>query len=68
MRKIPEIIKIKTGIKDAHHFDAYFEVIYNVFEEIKKDNEGAEVYVIIRPYLSVISLILTIVFVNSGNS
>ena len=41
----PEIIRIKTGIKDAHHFDAYFEVIYNVFEEIKKDNEGAEVYV-----------------------
>ncbi|WP_339008543.1 CRISPR-associated protein [Fusobacterium animalis] len=41
----PEIICIKTGIKDAHHFDAYFEVIYNVFEEIKKDNEGAEVYV-----------------------
>ena len=41
----PEIIKIKTGIKDAHHFDAYFEVIYNVFEEIKKENEGAEIYV-----------------------
>ncbi len=41
----PEIIRIKTGIKDAHHFDIYFEVIYNVFEEIKKDNEEAEVYV-----------------------
>ena len=39
----PEIIKIKTGIKDAHHFDVYFDVIYQTFEEIKKEKD-TEVY------------------------
>ena len=39
----PEIIKIKTGIEKAHHFDAYFDVIYQTFEEIKKE-ECIEVY------------------------
>ncbi|PGH21973.1 CRISPR-associated protein [Fusobacterium polymorphum] len=39
----PEIIKIKTGIKDAHHFDVYFDIIYQTFEEIKKE-EDIEVY------------------------
>lgn len=41
---IPEIIRIKTGIKDAHHFDIYFNWIYETFETIKKENKDAEIY------------------------
>ena len=40
----PEIIRIKTGIKDAHHFDIYFSWIYETFEIIKKDEKDAEIY------------------------
>ena len=40
----PEIIAIKTGIKDAHHFDIYFNSIYETFETIKKDEKDAEIY------------------------
>lgn len=40
----PEIIRIKTGIKDAHHFDIYFNWIYETFEIIKKENKDAEIY------------------------
>ena len=40
----PEIICIKTGIKDAHHFDIYFNWIYETFEIIKKDEKDAEIY------------------------
>ena len=40
----PEIIRIKTGIKDAHHFDIYFNYIYETFEKIKKEDRDAEIY------------------------
>ena len=40
----PEIICIKTGIKDAHHFDIYFNWIYETFEIIKKDEKDTEIY------------------------
>ena len=40
----PKIIAIKTGIKDAHHFDIYFNSIYETFETIKKDEKDAEIY------------------------
>ncbi|WP_339120251.1 type III-A CRISPR-associated CARF protein Csm6 [Fusobacterium nucleatum] len=40
----PEIIRIKTGIKDAHHFDIYFNWIYETFEKIKKEDKDAEIY------------------------
>ncbi|MEJ6457419.1 type III-A CRISPR-associated CARF protein Csm6 [Fusobacterium nucleatum] len=40
----PEIIKIKTGIKNAHHFDVYFDTIYKAFEKIKEEKENTEVY------------------------
>lgn len=35
----PEIIKIKTGIKNAHHFDVYFDTIYKAFEKIKEEKK-----------------------------
>ena len=40
----PEIVHMYTGIKDAHHFDAYFEWLYKTFGDIKKDNEIEEIY------------------------
>ena len=41
---VPKIIPVYTGIKDAHHFDAYFEWLYKTFGDIKKDNEIEEIY------------------------
>ena len=40
----PKIIALKTGIKDAHHFDIYFNSIYETFEKIKKEDKDAEIY------------------------
>ena len=33
----PEIVHINTGIEEAHHFDIYFNWIYETFEKIKND-------------------------------
>ena len=41
---VPKISPVYTGIKDAHHFDAYFEWLYKTFGDIKKDNEIEEIY------------------------
>lgn len=40
-----ELIRKFTDIKDAHLFDAYFDIIYNTFEEIKRDEPNAEILV-----------------------
>ena len=40
----PEIIRIKTGIEEAHYFDIYFNWIYETFEQIKKEDKDAEIY------------------------
>ncbi|RRD27357.1 type III-A CRISPR-associated CARF protein Csm6 [Fusobacterium canifelinum] len=40
----PEIIRIKTGIEEAHYFDIYFNWIYETFEKIKKEDRDAEIY------------------------
>ena len=40
----PEIIRIKTGIEEAHYFDIYFNWIYETFEKIKKEDKDAEIY------------------------
>lgn len=40
----PEITRVKTGIKDAHHFDIYFEYIYETFEKIKREEKDAKIY------------------------
>ena len=31
----PEIVHINTGIEEAHHFDIYFNWIYETFEKIQ---------------------------------
>ena len=40
----PEIIRIKTDIEEAHYFDIYFNWIYETFEQIKKEDKDAEIY------------------------
>lgn len=44
-RYSPKIIRKITKIRDAHLFDSYFDVIYNVFEEIKQEKHEMEIYV-----------------------
>ena len=61
----PEIIRIKTGIKDAHHFDIYFDTIYQTFERIKKEEKDAEVYLNMTSGTSQITTNLLMYYIDS---
>lgn len=41
----PIIIPIKTDIEDAHHFDAFFDVINKVFEMIRQNDSDAQILI-----------------------
>ena len=61
----PEVIRIKTGIKDAHHFDIYFDTIYQTFERIKKEEKDAEVYLNMTSGTSQITTNLLMYYIDS---
>lgn len=43
-----ELIRFRTDIVDAHKFESYFDIVYKVFEQIKKDSEGKDIEVLVN--------------------
>ena len=61
----PEIVHINTGIEEAHHFDIYFNWIYETFEKIKKEEKDAEIYLNMTSGTSQMTINLLMYYIDS---
>ena len=61
----PEIVHINTGIEEAHHFDIYFNWIYETFEKIKKEEKDAEIYLNMTSGTSQLTINLLMYYIDS---
>lgn len=61
----PEIFHINTGIEEAHHFDIYFNWIYETFEKIKKEEKDAEIYLNMTSGTSQMTINLLMYYIDS---